>query len=148
MDILSQRPPLVAVVDDHESVRVAIASLLRSLDLQVVAFESGEEFLGSPQLGSLACAVLDARMPGMSGLEVLQELRGRDRQLPVIVISALDEPEARAKAFAAGALAYLSKPFAERSLIEPIRSAIGRTTSAELRRTPEAAVRRGSHERI
>jgi FixJ family two-component response regulator len=146
---LAQRSPIVAVVDDHESIRQAVGSLLRSFGLQVVAFGSGEEFLRWPYVSSLACAVLDASMPGMSGLEVLQQLLERDPPLPVpvIFVSALDEPHTRAKAFAAGALAFLSKPFAERSLIEPIRSAIGRT-HAELRRTSEAAVRRGSHERI
>ena len=146
MDLLAQRAPIVAVVDDHESIRQAVGSLLRSFGLQVVAFGSGEEFLRWPYMSSLACAVLDASMPGMSGLEVLQHLLERDLPLPVIFISALDEPHTRAKAFAAGALAFVSKPFAERSLIEPIRSAIGRT-QAELR-TSEAAVRRGSHERI
>lgn len=132
MELVPKHVPIVAVVDDHESVRLAIASLLRSLDLRVEAYASGEDFLKSPQLSSLACAVLDVRMLGMSGFDVLRELVARGENLGVIFISAHDEPSARRQAMDAGALAFLSKPFPERSLIDPILFAIDQATT----RTP------------
>jgi FixJ family two-component response regulator len=133
---LTPHVPVVAVVDDHESVRLAIASLLRSLDLHVEAFASGAEFLGWPHLNSLTCVVLDVRMPGMSGFDVLRELAACGRQLPVILISAHEEPQARQLAVAAGALAFLSKPFPERSLLDPIRSAIGKARTVNAPTNP------------
>jgi FixJ family two-component response regulator len=126
VDLLSKHhDPLIAVVDDHESVRIAIGSLLRSFDFKVEVFASAEEFLRHARIGAIAFIVLDVRMPGMSGFDLLRSLRARGLRVPTIFISAHDDPTARRQAFKAGALAFLAKPFPESSLIEPIRSALG-----------------------
>ncbi|MEP9389993.1 response regulator [Mesorhizobium sp. KR9-304] len=106
---------VVAIVDDDELVRRALCRLVLSLTYRPVGFSSGEEFLAS--LGELepSCAVLDLHMPGLQGLEVLVRVRLRGMNLPVIIITALDQPGMREKCFEAGAAAYLLKPL-ERSM--------------------------------
>lgn len=119
---LEQR--IVAVIDDHESIRAAIRGLLRSLGFRVEVFASGEDFLRSARIGDTACMIVDLWMPGMSGLDLVQGLRAEGRRLPTIFMSAHDDPIARRRAISAGALAFLSKPFPENFLIAQVRSVL------------------------
>ena len=115
---------LVAVVDDEPSVRKALRRLLVAAKFQVTTFASGREFLDALPTRRPDCLVLDLHMPGLSGLDVQQELIRLGEKLPIVVITALDDPESRAKFLSSGAMAYLIKPFDDRTLLEAIDSAI------------------------
>jgi FixJ family two-component response regulator len=117
-------PPLISVVDDDESVREAIESLLKSVGMRVAVLASAEEFLSSPHLEVTDCLILDVRMPGMNGLELQRQLSAANSRIPVIFITAHGDEEARAQALAAGAVAFLHKPFSEEALLSAIEIAL------------------------
>jgi FixJ family two-component response regulator len=124
---MSQVQPFVAVVDDDDSVSRAVNRLLRSTGLASHTFRTGDDFLD--MLDSVpayrpACVVLDVQMPGSNGLEVQRRLVGRG--VPVIFITAHDETAVREHALAAGATAYLCKPFNDEVLIRAVHTAISR----------------------
>lgn len=116
----------VAVVDDDESVGRAIKRLLRSVGIGADTFQSGDDFLDT--LASMpsyrpACVILDIQMPGLNGLEVQRRLDGTG--MPVIVITAYDDVAVREQALAAGAIAYVRKPFNDALLIKTVCAALG-----------------------
>jgi FixJ family two-component response regulator len=115
---------VIGIVDDDESVRMAIRSLLRSLGFKVEMFGSAEDLLGSARLDDIACLVVDLRLPGMSGVDLQRELLAAKRELPMIFISAHADPVAKRQALTTGALAFLRKPFSEKALIDAIRSGL------------------------
>lgn len=115
---------IIGVVDDDESVCMAIRSLLRSLEFQVETFGSAKALLGSARLDDIACLIVDVRLPGMSGLDLQGQLVAAHRELPMIFISAHDDPVARRQALAAGALAFLRKPFSEKALIDAVQAGL------------------------
>jgi len=122
---MSKAKPFVAVVDDDESVSRAIKRLLRSTGLASDTFKTGNDFLDmfdSIPSYRPACIVLDIQMPGLNGLEVQRRLSGSG--IPVIFITAHDETSVRAQALAAGAAAYLRKPFNDEVLIKAVNTAI------------------------
>ena len=104
--------PLIAVIDDDESVRKALIRLLRSANLAGLAFPSARAFLEVFTDLPIDCIVLDLQMPDMTGLELQRHLRVHhpNLRMPVIVITAHDEPGSRERCIAAGASAYLRKP--------------------------------------
>jgi FixJ family two-component response regulator len=117
--------PFVVVVDDDESVSRAIKRLLRSIGIASETFASGDAFLDA--LASIPsyepdCVILDVQMPGLNGLEVQQRLAGR--AIPVIFITAHDEIGVREHALAAGAVAYLRKPFNDELFVRTVRAAL------------------------
>lgn len=116
--------PIVAVIDDDESVREALRSLLHSLEFTVEIFESAEVFLDSPCATRAGCLIVDVRLQGMSGLDLQRAMLASGRTRPIIFITAYDEDSARRRAIAAGALSFLSKPFTEQALISAIRAAL------------------------
>jgi FixJ family two-component response regulator len=116
--------PLISIVDDDESVREALCGLLRSVGSAVNSFASAEEFLASDQLGSANCLVVDVRMPGMGGIELLRQLVAGHRKIPVILITAHEDEGMRAQALSRGAEAVLIKPFSEEALLNAIHSAL------------------------
>jgi FixJ family two-component response regulator len=125
---MTEAKPFVAVVDDDESVSRAIKRLLRSIGLASETYKAGEDFLDACDATPLHrpdCIVLDIQMPGIGGLEVQQRLEGSG--IPVIFITAHDEPGIREQALAAGATAYITKPFNDATLIDAVRAAIGAT---------------------
>jgi FixJ family two-component response regulator len=122
---MSKVKPFVAVVDDDESVSRAIKRLLRFTGLAADTFKTGNDFLDvfeSIPSYRPACIVLDVQMPGLNGLEVQQRLAGSG--IPVIFITARDEIGVREQALAAGAAAYLRKPFNDEVLIEAVHTTI------------------------
>jgi len=116
--------PLIAVVDDDASMRGALRNLLRSVGFRAAAFASAEEFLQASQIQGTACAIVDVRMPGMSGLELQQHLATIQYPIPLIFITAHGDAEARARALRAGAVDFLYKPFSEEVLLRTIQSAL------------------------
>jgi FixJ family two-component response regulator len=114
----------IAVVDDEDSVRKALERLLRAGGLHVVTFPGGTELLHALPALSPQCIVLDLHMPKLSGFEVLEILMQSANRPPVVVVTGHDSPEARARALACGASAYLSKPIDDDLLLNKIASAI------------------------
>jgi FixJ family two-component response regulator len=124
---LSDTPiiPIIAVIDADESLRFALAKLLRSSDCAVELFASAEEFLGSKRIGATACLIIDANMPGMGGLELQSHLASAGRHIPIIFITASSlDKTARARALAVGAIDFLRKPSGEGTLLNEIRFAL------------------------
>lgn len=118
-------PTLVAVVDDDDSVREALQSLIRSTGLMVRVFASAEQFLESDDFDKTACLVLDVRMPGMSGIELRRYLLSKGYQVPVIFMTAhASDEQCRAEAFSLGGVAYLVKPFPKSELLDAIFRAL------------------------
>jgi FixJ family two-component response regulator len=118
--------PYVAIVDDEEPVRKALKRLLRASGLEADTYASGKDFLEASGTRVPDCVVLDLHMPGMSGLQVLHELRSAKKSLPTVVITAYDEPASREECLAAGAAAYLRKPLDERLLLNAISANVKR----------------------
>ena len=112
--------PLISIVDDDESVRQALKSLIDSVGFRAEVFDSGEEFLKSPYLSQTDCLIADVRMPGMSGLELQERLNAAGSSIPIVFISAHEDKEARARGLRAGAIDFLQKPFSEDSLLGAI----------------------------
>ena len=117
--------PLVAVVDDEASVRVALQRLIRSAGLDVKTFPSGTEVLEFMRTRQPDCIVLDLHMPGENGFEIQSRLAHSGMRVPVVVITGHDTPESSARALAGGAAAYLLKPVDDRILLDAIAAAIG-----------------------
>lgn len=116
--------PLVAVIDDEASVRKGLLRFLRSADLNPQSYASGQEFLDAWEIDRPDCLVMDLQMPGVSGFEIQARLNSIRAQVPVIIITAHDEPETRRKCVQLGATAYLLKPLDGEVLLEVIRTAI------------------------
>jgi len=112
----------VALVDDDEAVREAVSSLLRSVGYRVFAYASGEDFVRERPAG-LQCLVLDAWMPGMSGLQLQAHLLSAGDALPIVFITANANEEERKHAMDAGAVGFLRKPFDEDELLLAIATA-------------------------
>jgi FixJ family two-component response regulator len=118
---MSAALPLIAIVDDEESVRRALERLLRSAEMEARVFASGESFLAALADLRPDCLVLDLHMPGASGFEIMARVQAR---LPVVIITGHDTPEAEARSLAGGAAFYLRKPINDRVLLEAIATAI------------------------
>ena len=113
----------ISVVDDDESMREAIMSLIGAMGMSVEQFSSAEEFLNSAR-SPIDCLILDVRMPGLSGLQLQRRLLADKRSVPIVFITAhYLEPE-RNTAMAAGAIAFLSKPFTEQELLNAINESL------------------------
>jgi FixJ family two-component response regulator len=111
------REPLIAVIDDDEPFRTALVDSLCSLGYCVREFASAEEFFAASGEGSCDCVITDIHMPGMSGLDLQRLLLTRDWRVPVIMITAREEPGLEARAAASGAVCLLRKPFESGALI-------------------------------
>ena len=117
---------LVAVVDDDASVRRALTRLLQSADLRVFTYASAIEFLDTGLSSAPECLILDIHLGGMSGLELLSRLRELGHNLPVLIITAHDDAQAREAAARGGCTAYLRKPLDAKLLLEEVATAMKR----------------------
>lgn len=122
---MTKEHPQIAVVDDERSICVALQRLIRSAQMSVKTYPSGEEFLEDIDNLRPDCVVLDLHMPRVNGFEVQSRLAKRANPPPVIVITGHDTPEARARALKNGAAAYLLKPVDDQMLLDAIAAAIG-----------------------
>ena len=113
---------LVLVLDYDEMIRRCLVRLIRSRGYMVKAYSSAEEFLSAKQLDHPLCLLLDATLTGMSGLELQRRLVDESRHLPIIFMSANDEPSVRTRALRDGAIAFLLKPFDEEALWSAVES--------------------------
>jgi len=117
--------PTISIVDDDESMRCAVKSLVTSLGFAACTFASAEEFLQSPRLDDTACLITDLQMPGLSGIELQKSLLAQDRHIPIIFMTAFPEERIRTRAMEAGALGFLGKPFDSSTLVGLIEKAVG-----------------------
>ena len=122
--MVSSGAALIAVVDDDPAVGEAMSSLLRSAGYRCAIFDSAEAFLASGSMRDIRCMLLDVRMPGLGGLDLHRILRRMNCEIPVIFVSAAHDVGSRERALAQGAVAFLTKAFADDDLLNAIRAAL------------------------
>lgn len=125
----------VFVVDDDEQVRISIEQLVRTVGLTVLSCSSANEFLEGCNPSVPGCLVTDVRMPGMSGLELLQSMQENEITLPVIVMTGYAEVPMTVQAFHDGAFDFVQKPFSPQALLDTIQRAITADTRQRDRRS-------------
>lgn len=118
------QPTFVSVVDDDESVRESLPDLVREFGFAVQAFSSAEEFLASDCICRTGCLILDVAMPGMSGPDLQQELKRRQKLIPIIFITAHGDEAVRPQLLEQGAVECLFKPFSDTALREALNNAL------------------------
>ena len=116
--------PLVAVVDDDESIRESLPDLLREFGFDARVFPSAEKFLISDSLGQIKSLVLDIAMPGMTGFDLQHELKVRGHNIPIIFITAQKDETVRKRALERGAATFLLKPFSDIALRDALSKAM------------------------
>ncbi len=116
--------PLVAIVDDDESMRDTTKDLLESAGFSAVTFARAASFLKSRRLSRVSCLIADMRMGEMTGLELHQHLVASNHSIPTILMTAYSDDRVRAQAIKAKVVCYLAKPFAADELLACVRSAI------------------------
>lgn len=122
--------PLVAIVDDDESIRVTTKDLLESAGFSAAVFARAANLLKSKRLRHVSCLIADMRMPNMTGLELHQHLAASNLAIPTILMTAYPDERAQAQAIKANVVCYLIKPFAADELLACVRRAIqGRRSS-------------------
>lgn len=119
------RLPVISVIDDDESVCLAIESLVSALGFDVRTFSSAEEFLTWRDRHETVCLISDVQMPDMTGLELQQQLVAGGDTTPIVFITAFANDRVRTQAIQAGAVCFLLKPFTARALIEGLQKALG-----------------------
>jgi DNA-binding NtrC family response regulator len=127
--------PLVCVIDDESSIRKSLSNLLRSAGLKVQAFASAQEFLTNWPREAPGCLVLDIQLPGISGLDLQQELAGDDAQIPIIFITGHGDIPMSVRAMKAGAFEFLTKPFRDEDLLSAVDQAFQRRRRIEQLKT-------------
>jgi FixJ family two-component response regulator len=115
---------IVSIVDDDASVRAGMEALVNSIGFTACVFDAAEKFLRSSEIEDTSCLVTDVQMPGMNGLELQSRLIAEGRRIPIIFITAFPDQSGRERALAAGALAYLEKPFAGETMTGLLRKAM------------------------
>ncbi len=119
--------PTVFVIDDDKAVRHFLRGLIASVNLRVEAFASAQEVLAAYRSSSPGCLLLDIRMPGMSGLELQQELSVRGIDLPVIVLTGHGNVQVAVHAMKAGAVDFIEKPFNNELLLDRVQKAVAKS---------------------
>ena len=116
--------PLIAIVDDDESMRDTTRDLLESAGFSAATFASAARLLKSRRLHRVSCLIADMRMPTMSGLELHQHLAASNHPIPTILMTAYPEERVRAQAMKANVVCYLAKPFEAEEVLNCVRRAI------------------------
>ncbi len=123
--------PTVFVIDDDASVRKSLSRLLRSADYLAETFASAEEFLGREHFNGIGCLLLDVQMPGLSGMDLQEELNKADYHMPIIFITGHGDIPMSVEAMKKGAVDFLPKPFDDKELLRAIEKAIEKDTYAK-----------------
>jgi len=121
---MKQSEPTIRIVDDDRAVRDALKLLLHSVGLNAKTFESAAEFLDNDEPAVPGCVVLDVRMPGMSGLELQEQMTSRGSKLPIVFVTAHGDIPMAVKAVKAGAIDFIQKPFRDQELLDKVQQAI------------------------
>jgi formate hydrogenlyase transcriptional activator len=128
---MNEDNPIVFVVDDDRSIRESLRNLIRSVGLDVQTFASAQEFLISQRAEAPSCLVLDVKLPGLSGLDLQQELAKGDVQIPIIFITGYGDIPTTVRAMKAGAVEFLTKPFLDEDLLNAVEQAVKRSRQIE-----------------
>lgn len=134
MTTAAEHSPSIYVVDDDPSVRTAIKRLLASVGLTCETFGSALEFLKRTQQGVSGCVLLDVRMPGLSGMDLQQELKAQGHDLAIIFVTAHADVSLTVRAMKAGALEVLTKPFDDQALLDAVYEALERERARRVER--------------
>ena len=134
--------PTVFVIDDDPSVLKGLARLLKSLGFNAETFASAELFLGREHYDGVGCIVLDVRMPGLSGMDLQDELSRADYSMPIIFITGHGNIPMSVQAMKRGAVDFLTKPFDDEELLEAVKKAIERDGTAKAERAQVHDIRR------
>lgn len=129
---ISMQEPKVYVVDDDQGMLDSTVWLLESVGLQALPFTSGQAFLEACDVAVPACVLLDVRMPGMGGLSVQEALRTRGVQVPVIFVSGHADVPIVVRAFKAGAIDFIEKPYNDQLLLDSVQDALGRSSRVQV----------------
>jgi FixJ family two-component response regulator len=121
---VKNKPSLVSVVDDDESIRESLPDLLREFGFEAQAFASAEEFLTSAYVDRTRCLVLDIAMPGMTGPDLQRELTLRRQEIPIVFITAHRSDNIRPRVLERGAVDCLFKPFSDADLLQALNTAL------------------------
>jgi FixJ family two-component response regulator len=116
--------PVIAIIDDDEAVREAFFDLLLVNGHACRTFDGAESFLACYGPGEFGCVITDMRMPGISGLELLEHIKAIDTSLPVIVVTSHGDPSVRLRALKCGAQAFLTKPVGQHALLGELKTAL------------------------
>ena len=130
--------PLVCIIDDELSVRDSLSDLLESMGLKAQAFASADEFLTKSSSEVPSCLVLDVQLPGISGLDLQQQLRNGDTQIPIVFMTGYGDIPTSVRAMKAGAIEFLTKPFREEDLLSAVSQAIERGRAIDRVKDPSA----------
>ena len=130
---MSDTGALVYVVDDDTSAREGVARLIRSAGLMTKTFVSGEEFLAAARPKNPSCLVLDVNLPGLTGLDLQQELAKSGVQVPIIFLTGHGDIPMTVRAVKAGAVNFLTKPFDDQDLLNAIRQCLDSCMDGEIR---------------
>ena len=141
----TQADAMVFVIDDDESMREALHSLIRSVGLRVATFGSADEFLQSERPDVPACLILDVRMPGLSGLDLQRDLSEGNIHIPIIFITGHGDIPMSVRAMKAGAVEFLTKPFRDQDLLDAIQQALDRDRRARSQQADSADLRSRFH---
>jgi len=133
--------PTVYVVDDDASIRESLSSLIRSAGMAVEVFSSPFDFLAQDKLSDFSCAVLDVRMPGLDGLDLLDRIIALGREIPVIFITGHGDVPQAVRAMKSGAIDFLNKPFDDTDLLNAIAVALSRLSATSHERMELANLR-------
>jgi len=143
--VKTQADAMVFVIDDDESIREALHSLIRSVGLRVATFPSAHEFLQSDRPDVPACLILDVRMPGLSGLDLQRDLTEANIHIPIIFITGHGDIPMSVRAMKAGAVEFLTKPFRDQDLLDAIQQALDRDRHARSQQADSADLRSRFH---
>jgi FixJ family two-component response regulator len=116
--------PMISVIDDDESMRLALAGLVRLLGFNVETFESAEAFLQSGECNTTNCIITDIHMPGLSGIDLKHWLDAHHNRAPVIMVTGRTEKHLHEEARQCGAVCLLKKPFDEEALLACLKRAL------------------------
>ena len=133
--------PVVHIVDDEAPLRSALALLARSAKIKSQTYASATEFMQAYRPGPPGCLVLDVRMPGMSGIELLERLQANGCSLPTIVMTGHGDVPMAVRAMRAGALDFIEKPFQDHALLALMHAGIQGSFNLAAREAPRADAR-------
>jgi FixJ family two-component response regulator len=139
---MGEEESIVYIIDDDPLYRSSTERLVRSVGFSVLGFKSAKDFLGSQRSDVPSCLLLDVRMPGLSGLDLQQELSEAGVELPIIFVTGYGDIPMSVQAIKAGAIEFLTKPFRDQVLLDAIAQAIERDRAARDQRARNADLRR------
>jgi len=138
---MNDQTTTVFVVDDDQSIREALGSLIRSAGLAVETFASAQDFLDRSLADTPSCLILDVKLPGLSGLDLQQHMAKAGIDIPIVFITGHGNIPMSVRAIKAGAVEFLTKPFRDEDLLNAIKEAIGRNDAARQQRAANAELR-------